>query len=66
MIQKATTISPDFQYRNFLVATEFYTLGAYSVSALLAAEILTNRPNYIEVRKLSGFALYELGRYTEA
>jgi tetratricopeptide (TPR) repeat protein len=66
VIQKSTTISPDFQYRNFLVATEFYTLGAYSITTLLASEILWSRPNYIEVRKLSGFALYELGRYTEA
>jgi tetratricopeptide (TPR) repeat protein len=65
-IRQSTTISPDFQYRNFLVATALYTLGDYSISAILAGEILTNRPNYIEVRKLMGFALYELGRYTES
>lgn len=66
MIRKSTQISEDYQYRNFLVAAEIYGQGSYRVVDILTNEILTKRPNYTEVRKLRGFALYELGRYTEA
>jgi tetratricopeptide (TPR) repeat protein len=65
-IQKSTQISPDYQYRNFLVATELYRQGAYRAVDILVSEILSKRANYTEVRKLSWFALYELGRYSEA
>lgn len=65
-IKKSTQISPDYQYRNFLVAAEFYKQGVYRATEILTAEILTKRPNYSEVRKLRGFALYELGRYSDA
>jgi tetratricopeptide (TPR) repeat protein len=63
VIKNATQISPDFQYRNFLVTAELYQYGMYRVADILATEILQNRPNYNEVRKLKGFALYELGKY---
>ncbi len=65
-IRQSIQISEDYQYRNFLVATELYRQGAYRAVDILSAEILTKRPNYSEVRKLRGFALYELGRYSDA
>jgi tetratricopeptide (TPR) repeat protein len=65
-IRQSTQISPDYQYRNFLVAAELYRQGSYRAVDILATEILSKRPNYSEVRKLAGFALYELGRYSDA
>ena len=65
-IKKSTQISPDYHYRNFLVAAELYRQGSYRAVDILASEILSKRANYTEVRKLRGFALYELGRYSEA
>ena len=59
-LQDLRQISPDFQYRNFLVAAEFYKQSMYRITDILTAEILSKRPNYIEVLKLRGFALYEL------
>ena len=52
-IRQSTQISPDYHYRNFLVATELYRQGAYRTVEILSAEILTKRPNYSEVRKLA-------------
>lgn len=66
IILKSTQISEDYQYRNFLVATELYRQRSYRAVGILTAEILAKRPNYSEVHKLRGFALYELGRYSEA
>lgn len=66
IIEKSTQISPDYHYRNFLVAAEFYQYSMYRVTDILTAEILSKRPNYTEVRKLRGFSLYELGKYTQA
>lgn len=65
-IKKSVQISPDYQYRNFLVAAELYKQSAYRAVDILTKEILSKRPNYTEVRKLRGFSLFELGRYTEA
>lgn len=66
IIEKSTQISPDYHYRNFLVAAEFYQYSMYRVTDILTAEIISKRPNYTEVRKLRGFSLYELGKYTQA
>ncbi len=66
IISKSTQISPDFQYRNFLVAAEFYQNSMYRVVDVMTNEILIKRPNYNEVKKLRGFALYELGKYTQS
>lgn len=66
IIKNSTQISPDYQYRNFLVAAELYKQWAYRATDILTKEILSKRPNYTEVRKLRGFSLFELGRYTEA
>lgn len=66
IIKKSAQISPDFQYRNFLVAAEFYKQSMYRITDILTAEILSKRPNYIEVWKLRGFALYELWKYSQA
>jgi hypothetical protein len=52
IIEKSTQISPDYHYRNFLVVAEFYQYSMYRVTDILAAEILSKRPNYTEVRKL--------------
>ncbi len=65
-ITKSKQISPDYQYRNFLVAVEFYQSWMYRVVDVMSNEILTKRPNYYEVRKLRGFALYELGKNIQA
>ena len=65
-IKDSVNISPDYQYRNFLVSTLFYTQGMYRAVDILTKEVLEKRPNYIEVRKLRGLALYELGRYSES
>lgn len=66
IIKKSSQISPDYFYRNFLVAAEFYRQSMYRVTDILTDEILSKRPNYTEVRKLRGFTLYELGRYSQA
>ena len=66
IISKSTQISEDYQYRNFLVAAELYRQGWYRATEILSAEILAKRPNYSEVKKLRGFSLYELGKYSEA
>lgn len=65
-IDDAEKISPDYQYRNFVVATKLYEYGEYRATSLLAREILTNRADYAAVEKLLGFALYEIGNYPEA
>lgn len=65
-IKKSTQISPDYHYRNFLVAAELYRQGSYRAVDILTSEILSKRANYTEVRKLRGFALYELWRYSQA
>jgi tetratricopeptide (TPR) repeat protein len=62
----AAKVSPDFHYRNFVVAAKFYEFGDYRATEMLTREILETRPDYDEVRKLRWFALFELGRYNEA
>ena len=64
--KQSVSISPDFQYRNFLVAAELYKQWSYRATYIMTREILDKRPNYTEVRKLSWFALYELGQYSQA
>lgn len=66
IIKKSSKISPDYSYRDFLVSAEFYRQSMYRVADILTDEILSKRPNYIEVRKLRGFTLYELGKYSQA
>lgn len=66
VIQDAQTISPDYQYRNFVVATKLYEYGEYRAASLIAREILQNRPDYAVVEKLLGFSLYEIGNYPDA
>lgn len=65
-IQNAPKISEDYQYRNLLVAAKFYEQGMYRISSQIAHEILENRPDYIEVKKIEAFSLYELGEYDPA
>lgn len=38
----------------------------YRVSSQIAHEILQNRPDYTEVKKIEAFSLYELGEYEPA
>jgi tetratricopeptide (TPR) repeat protein len=66
LIHDAAKVSPDYQYRNFAVATQLYEYGDYRATSLLAQEILSNRPDYIWVEKLLGFALAEIGNTTDA
>jgi tetratricopeptide (TPR) repeat protein len=66
IIKNASKISPDSAYRNFSLATEFYVIGEYRVSYELAQNILRERSDYFDVKKLAWFSLFALGRYTEA
>ena len=66
VIQDAEKISPDYQYRNFVVATKLYEYGEYRAASLIAREILQNRPDYAVVEKLLWFSLYEIGNYPDA
>lgn len=65
-VMNSEKITSDFQYRNFLVAVKFYEQKMYRASEKIAREILIERPDYIEVTKLLGFSLFELGKYEEA
>ena len=65
-IRDAQKITPDYQYRNFVVATKFYELWHYRAASIIAREILQNRPDYTGVEKLLWFSLFEIGNYTDA
>ncbi len=65
-ISNAEKISSDLLYRNFLVAVQLYQQKMYRASEKIARGILLERPDYIEVVKLLGFSLFELGKYEEA
>ena len=65
-IRKAEKITPDYPYRNLLVAAKYYEEGMYRASELLLREILRDRPDYMEAKKMLGFSLYSLGKYEEA
>lgn len=65
-IHDAEKVTPDYQYRNFVVASRFYDLGAYRASALMAEEIIKNRPDYAGVEKLLGFSLARIGNLSSA
>ncbi len=61
-----STISPDYQYRNALLAGKLFELKQYYASYILSKEILSNRPDYQEIIKMLWYASYELGKYEEA
>lgn len=65
-IKKAEKISPDYQYRNLLVWAKLYEQWSYRATEKIAREILLERPDYMEVKKILGFSLFELGKYEEA
>jgi hypothetical protein len=65
-IKKAEKISPDYQYRNLLIAAKYYEQWIYSASEKLAREILKERPDYLEVKKVLALSLFELGKYEES
>jgi tetratricopeptide (TPR) repeat protein len=65
-IESAEKITTDYQYRNLLVAAKFYEQGMYRVTEKLLLEILKNRPDYTEIKKMLGFSLFHLGKYEEA
>lgn len=64
--KSAVFITPDYQYRNITIAAKFYEYGMYGASMRLAREILENRPDYLEAKKILAFSLAELGKYQEA
>jgi tetratricopeptide (TPR) repeat protein len=51
-IKKSQKISPDYQYRNLLVAAKYYEQGMYRATETLLREILKERPDYIEAKKI--------------
>lgn len=65
-IQKAEKISPDYQYRNLLVAAKLYEQKMFHAVETILYEVLTERPDYLEVKKILGLALFELGKYEES
>ncbi len=65
-IKKSEKISPDYQYRNLLVAAKFYEQGSYRTTEKFAREMLIERPDYLEVKKILWFSLFELGKYEES
>jgi tetratricopeptide (TPR) repeat protein len=62
-IQAAGKLTPDIQYRNLLIAGTFYKQGMFRASEKILADILAERPDYTEVKKMLGFSLFELGNY---
>ncbi len=62
-IESAKKLTSDIEYRNLLIAGTFYKQGMYRASEKILADILAERPDYIEVKKMLGFSLFELGRY---
>jgi tetratricopeptide (TPR) repeat protein len=65
-LQSAKKITSDNQYRNLLIASKFYEQSMYRATSKILQEILLERPDYIEVKKMLGFSLFELGKYEEA
>lgn len=62
-MESAKKLTSDIEYRNLLIAGTFYKQGMYRASEKILADILAERPDYIEVKKMLGFSLFELGRY---
>lgn len=62
-IQAAGKLTPDIQYRNLLIAGTFYKQWMFRASEKILADILAERPDYTEVKKMLGFSLFELGKY---
>jgi tetratricopeptide (TPR) repeat protein len=62
-IVSAKKLSEDQEYKNLLLAAKLYTLGMYRASEKILSDILAERPDYLEVKKILGFSLYELGKY---
>jgi tetratricopeptide (TPR) repeat protein len=66
VITDAPKISSDKEYRNFALAARLYTDTQYRAVEKITAEILSNRSDYSEVKKLAGFARYQIGYYNQA
>jgi tetratricopeptide (TPR) repeat protein len=66
VLADAQKVSPDKEYRNFALAAKFYQMGEYRAVEKLTTEILSNRADYSEVKKLAGFARYQIGYYSQA
>lgn len=65
-IDDAEKISPDYDYRNLVVANILYEYWEFRAVSILCREILQRRPDYSPVEKLLWFSLYEVGNYTES
>ena len=59
-------ITPDFYYRNMLIAAKLFEQGMFRASKVLSEEILLKRPDYKEAMKLLGFSYKGLGKYEKA
>lgn len=62
----ATKVSPDPQYRNLLIAKQLYEQKMYRLVGMITSEVLANHQSYQESKKMRAFALYELGKYSDA
>lgn len=59
-------VTPDFQYRNALLAAELYKQKQYLAAAKISDEIVSKRPNYKSVIKICGYAWFEIGNWEKA
>ncbi len=66
MIADAKKISDNELYLAFRLGASLFEEKMYRLSGMIASEILAREPNYFEVKKLYGFSLYELGKYSDA
>jgi tetratricopeptide (TPR) repeat protein len=66
VLETYSTISPDVQYRNVLLAGALLENKMYSVSGNIAEEIATYRPDYAVALKIGGYSYYRLGQYEKA
>lgn len=60
VIQSASKVSDDRLYMLFLLSAKLYEQKMYRLAGMFSNEILTFNPNYQQVKKLRGFALFEL------
>lgn len=66
IVNDATKVSPDPQYRNLLIAKQLYEQKMYRLVGMITSEVLANHQSYQESKKMRAFVLYELGKYSDA
>jgi|GEM_PF-4416273 len=65
-LKEAELLSKDSLYQAFTLAVFFYEKGEFSVTEKFARDILRQKNDYTQVRKLLAFTLVKLAKYSEA